>query len=176
MKTMKKIIICVVVLTVFALTFSSCSYFEDMSALIAQTIKGQDKTDDIPVNEAGEAAFAALVAEFEEKGYTVNWEALEPMFLSAARRVILLNEGEVALNVFVYDNAEKAAEEASYFTEDGINFVSEDTSIEISWTYPPHLYLHDQLIILYAGDSADGVALCTEMFGEQFAGAAAEAE
>ena len=176
MKSLKKIIVCVVVCTVLALCFSSCDYFDDVSAIISETIKGADRTNEIPVNVEGEAAFTALTEEFEQMGYTVDWEALEPLFLTGARRVILLNEGEVALNVFIYSSPEKAAEDASYFTEDGVNYVSEDTSIEIAWTYEPHLYLYEQMIILYVGEETDGVELCTEMFGEQFAGSPVTAE
>ena len=164
---MKNRILCL--LLVFALMLGICG-------MLASCGGDNGGEEEIPVNPEGEAAFTALIEEFEQMGYTVDWEALEPFFLKGARRVILLNDGEVVLNVFIYSSSETSAEDASYFTEDGVNYVSDEASIEIAWTYDPHLFLHEQMIILYVGEEPSGVELCTEMFGEQFAGTPVTAE
>ncbi len=155
----------------------SCSYVNKLSDAFGQMLaeSGKQKSEQsvYEVTAEGGDEFEALLARFREKGYDVEWEDTDPIFLSGSYRVISLNGDETSVNVFLYPTAEDAAEEAGCFSEDAKHFTKGTTGVDINWAFDPHLYLSGRMIIFYIGTDPSAVALMEEMFGEQFAGVSA---
>ncbi len=175
MKLSRRILACVLICALSVSLFCSCSYVDSLTDAYTQMFQSADKQSAAEesayeVTSEGEDEFESLVALFAEKGYSAEWSDADPIFLSGARRTIILNDGEYSVNAFIYPSAEDAAEEASYFSADGSKYDSAEVGIDISWAADPHLYLCGSMIVLYVGSDSGFISHLTDMLGKQFAG------
>ncbi len=110
--------------------------------------------------------YASLVDNLGKAGATVVESAERgalPSF-SVQSKVITVNGGDV--QVFEYENATTADNEAALVSPDGF---SVGTS-QILWIAPPHFYKAGKLIVRYIGESESVIGALEGALGSQFAG------
>ena len=107
----------------------------------------------------------ALIRELRDKGATANIVGpFTQPFFSAPGRILRVNGEDV--QVFEYENAAAAQEEAARVSPDGS---SVGTTI-ITWVSTPHFYRSGEIIVVYVGSSGELLSLLDSVLGPQFAG------
>ncbi len=114
----------------------------------------------------------------QEAGYEVTVQQPElhaPLLNGDAYRLVLNGDGDMVIDLFVYQNANKAKQEAGYIEPDGFGTNTEDAfgftqSVQISWVDAPHFFLYKNVVVQYIGSNDDILAVLEKLCGEQFAG------
>lgn len=120
--------------------------------------------------------YASLIDNLRKAGAAVEPRGeVAPDFLSAKRRVITVNEGNV--QVWEYENVAMAETEAALISPDGssVRRPGVITGVEywiscVGWIAPPHFYKAGKLIMLYVGESEAVIDALESVLGPQFAG------
>lgn len=109
--------------------------------------------------------------EFENNGYTVICESVEPQILTGKRYLLTLggvSDGRII--IYEYENSEQAQIDVYCIDESGSTVILEDQTHYVEWKSIPHFYWHNNLIIQYVGTDTNILSLLTNLYGEQFAG------
>jgi hypothetical protein len=114
---------------------------------------------------------ASLIDALLACGLTVDpMGAVEQPFLKPeSGTVVRLGGGNLAqpadLQIFEYQNAERAAADAAQIGPDG-----NPPTMMIDWIAPPHFFRAERVIVLYIGEDQAVVNLLTAVLGSPFAG------
>ena len=116
-------------------------------------------------------------ATLTEAGYTVIQDGpLNEDIFTGERYRFLLNENEdLSVTVYVYESADKAANEATGIDEGGCGLNLTDSlgrskGVEVSWVSEPHFFLYEDMIVQYVGTDVDLLEVLQQICGEQIAG------
>jgi hypothetical protein len=113
--------------------------------------------------------YASLIDNLRKAGAVVEpGGEVAPDFLSAKRRVISVNDGNV--QVWDYDDAAAADAEAALISPDGFSVRTATKITDLGWIAPPHFYKANKLIVLYVGESEAVTVVLDRVLGPQFAG------
>jgi hypothetical protein len=108
---------------------------------------------------------ASLVDGLVAAGVTAETgDDVTQQFFSPTGQIIRVNGEDV--QVFEYESAEAAEEEAALVSEDG----SSIGTTMVTWVNTPHFYRAGNLIVLYVGENEAVVDALESLLGEQFAG------
>lgn len=119
-----------------------------------------------------------ITLALEEKGFAVIKEKpeTEHSFLHGERYRLILNENpETNVTVYVYKNVNEAQKEADYINNDGFGIDYVDgfglgQSVQISWVDVPHFFLYKNVIVQYIGSDWNVLSPIETICGEQIAG------
>lgn len=119
-----------------------------------------------------------ITLALEENGFAVSTEKPENdyAFLHGERYRLILNENpETNVTVYVYNNADEARREAGYINRDGfgIDYAAIPgwgQSVQISWVDAPHFFLYKNVIVQYIGTDWNVLLPLETLCGEQIAG------
>lgn len=130
---------------------------------------------DIAINYIGTTSLDKLISDLENKGYTVECTPVEQQLLSGERyRLVLNNDIDTQIVVYVYDSAESAKKDSLCIDETGFSFTQDDgdesESTIVDWIDIPHFYLCKNTIIQYVGTDEDILSVIESVCGEEFAG------
>ena len=114
-------------------------------------------------------AYEELISNLNNKGYTVKEEEVEKSILDGERKLLTLN-GNEHISIYVYDNVESMKKDASYISEDGFKYHTENSITSIGWSSHPHFYKSENMIVLYVGENSEIMSVLEELVGSQFAG------
>ena len=110
-----------------------------------------------------------LVEALRERGFRVQI-AGDPTLPLLTGVGTLLRVEEEGINVFVYADAASAAREAGWFSADASGITTENGAALILWVATPHLFLKENLLALYVGDTDPLLAALVDLLGPQIAG------
>lgn len=157
-----------------------CSYPSDDSEIIGEMVEetfeySYELDGDIAIDYVGITSMDELIAELERNGYTVERTAVEQQLLSGERyRLVLNNDIDTQIVVYVYDSAEAAKEDSLCIDETGFSFTQgdgdESVSTIVEWISVPHYYLYENIIVEYVGTDEDIISVIETVCGESFAG------
>ena len=118
-----------------------------------------------------------LNAALTEAGYDVTQDGpLDRDIFTGERYRFLLNEDEaLAVTAYLYDSADKAANEAAGIDDGGCGIDITDSfgrskGVEVSWVSEPHFFLYENIIVQYVGTDAEVLEILQQVCGEQIAG------
>lgn len=119
-----------------------------------------------------------ITQALEENGFAITEEKpeTENNFLHGERYRLLLNENpETTVTVYVYKNINEARKEAGYINPDGfgmdyMNGPGFGQSVQISWVDAPHFFLYKNVIVQYIGTDWNVLSAIARICGEQTAG------
>ncbi|NLY54395.1 MAG: hypothetical protein GX060_07250 [Firmicutes bacterium] len=117
-----------------------------------------------------QSSLAKVVAALQAESMPATYKpAADSEFLAGKRYWFTLENGE-HFSVHVYRNSKQAQEDASYVDGGGCSYTRPGRAVNVSWAGLPHLFLKDNIIVLYVGENAEMLATLKSVFGEQFAG------
>ncbi len=122
------------------------------------------------------SALIDVKTALEADGYQVEVAQTAKEILQGERYQLLLNDDEDAVvTVYVYGSVEQAEEDANTITEDGCGIDRVGTlgmaeSIRISWVDAPHFFLYENVIVQYIGMDFDLLQCLYRCCGKQIAG------
>lgn len=116
------------------------------------------------------SSLAKVLAALESESMPATCgSSVDSQFLAGKRYLLTLENGE-HLSVYVYRNNKLAQKDASYVDGGGCSYSKPGKQVHVSWAGYPHLFLADNIIVLYVGDNAGVLATLEKIYGEQFAG------
>lgn len=118
-----------------------------------------------------------LNAALTEAGYDVIQDGPlnEDIFTGERYRFLLNGDENLSVTVYVYESADKAANEAAGIDDGGCGLNITDSfgrskGVEVSWVSEPHFFLQEDMIVQYVGTDADLLEVLQQICGEQIAG------
>ena len=109
--------------------------------------------------------YVSLVDNLRAAGATVESAGdISQPFFSVTGSIIVVNGGDA--QVFEYENATVANEEAALVSTDGSSVGTTMTNL----VEPSHFYKAGRLIVLYVGESESVIRMLQDVLGPQFAG------
>ena len=130
-----------------------------------------EKSEAIQIKETEIDAINILESSFEEKGYEVSVEHVEPEILRGERYIIALSGiSEARVTIYQYDNITMAKDDVLCIDKNGTTITFPDQTNYITWKSIPHYYYQDKAIIQYVGTDDTILSILIELYGEQFAG------
>ena len=112
---------------------------------------------------------APLVEALRARGFRVEIAGESTLPFLTGVGTLMLVDGE-GVQVFVYPDAASAAREAGWFSADASSITTENGAVSILWVATPHLFLKEDLLALYVGDTELLLAALVDLLGPQIAG------
>ena len=114
-----------------------------------------------------------LLSLLEANGFItedVGETPVENSFLSVGSRHFRIGDNELTgLTIYEFDSNEAAKADAAFIGISGSSISHPDFAVEISFTYTPHWFIRDFIIVLYVGEDAEIISFLEEHL-ELFAG------
>lgn len=124
------------------------------------------------------SAMLKVKTTLEENNYNVEIKESDKDVLQGERYRLVLNQNEdFVVTVYVYENEKLAAQDADTIREDGCAITQlittgteEGHALFISWVDAPHFFLYKNIIVQYIGMDYDLLHCLYQLCGNQIAG------
>lgn len=133
-----------------------------------------DKAED-PIVDSSPEIVRIIASALPEKGYEIDSVGTEEIDADTFIHTIVdyyvieLENGE-NVYVTVFENAEKAAEHAACYNDDGSHYTSSKISMIIDYAAPVRMWLHEECVIEYGSFENELYLPLCELFGAPFVG------
>ena len=154
----------ILVLTVF---LSACTNKGLTPETDTSTATTETDVKEAPVET--EAAYRALVAGLEKRGFSIDAKDAEKDILQGQRKWLTVDGGQ-GLSVYLYKDGAEMEKDAAFINHDGFSYDNGNQAAKIQWVSDPHFFKSENMILLYVGQDPEILTALETIMGRQFAG------